>query len=124
MERHLREPSKTDFHVDVDGIGHFVFARRVMRDELRISAEYSRLTEGLEKPTNWLDSLAGWMATLKVLIVTAPLNWDPEEMDPFDDETEEKILKVYAALRAKESSFRKAKGTGSEAGGKAEGEAT
>jgi hypothetical protein len=106
-QRELRAPSTSDFHLDVEGVGTFVFARRTMRDELRISAEYSRLTEGVLTPTPYLDTVAGWMATLKVLTVKCPHNWDPETMDPFDTDTEEKILKVYGALRVKEGSFRK-----------------
>lgn len=114
--RELRAPSTSDFHVDVEGIGNFVFARRTMRDELRIAAEFSRYTEGVKTPTDFLETIGGWMATLKVLAVSVPHNWDPESLDPFDDDTHEKILKVYGALRAKEGSFRKAKQAASEAG--------
>jgi hypothetical protein len=119
--REGRAPATTDFHVDVDGIGHFVFARRTMRDEMRISAEYSRFTEGLSQPTNYLDSMAGWIATLNVLTVSMPHNWDPENMDPFDPESEENILKVYSALRIKEGSFRPKKEAASEGSGQGNG---
>lgn len=115
MSNENRAPASTDFHLDVDGVGHFVFAKRTMRDEMRIAAEYSRLTEGVETPTPYLDTVAGWMATLKVLTVSAPHNWDPETMDPFEPESEERILKVYAALRVKEGSFRKKPQEGVEA---------
>lgn len=117
-----RPAADTDFHIDVDGIGHFSFARRTMRDELRIAAEYSRFTEGVAQPTNFLDTMAGWIATLNVLTVTAPHNWDPEAMDALDDETEGKILKVYGALRTKESSFRPKKRAESEGSGPGTGE--
>jgi hypothetical protein len=119
-----RAPAATDFHVDVDGVGQFVFAKRTMRDELRIAAEYSRLTEGVETPTNFLATVAGWISTLKALTVEAPHGWDLDEMDPFDDETHEKILKVYASLRVKEGSFRKGKNPPSEGSGPGSVEAT
>jgi hypothetical protein len=104
-----RAPSATDFHVDVPGVGHFIFAKRTMRDEMRVAAEYSRLTEGVETPTEFLASMAGWISTLKVMTVEAPDGWDLDMMDPFDDEASENILKAYAGLRAKEASFRKTK---------------
>jgi hypothetical protein len=105
----LRASAPTDFHVDVDGVGHFIFARRTIRDEMRIGAEYSRFIEGVEQPTSFLDSMAGWISTLNVLTVEAPHNWNPEGMDPFDEDTHEKILKVYGALRTKEGEFRRQK---------------
>lgn len=111
-----RAPSTTDFHVDVDGVGHFVFARRTMRDELRIQAEYSRLTEGVDNPSVYLDRLASWIAVVKVLKVDAPHGWDPETLDPYDEGTLDKIRNVFNALRIKEDSFRP-KPAGSEAGG-------
>lgn len=104
-----RAPSATDFHVDVEGVGHFVFARRNMRSEMAIAAEYSRLTEGVDTPTSYLQTVAGWMAVLKVLTVDAPHGWDLDEMDPLDDDTHEKILKTFSALRAKEVDFRRSK---------------
>jgi hypothetical protein len=104
--RQGRAAAATDFHLHVDSIGSFTFARRTMRDEMRIAAEYSRFTEGLTQPSNYLDTMAGWIATLNVLTVSMPHSWDPENMDPFDPESEEKILKVYSALRVKEGSFR------------------
>jgi len=104
-----REPQDSDFHVDVDGVGHFVFAHRTVRDEIRISAEFSRLTEGCETPTSYLENMAGWISVLKVLTVEAPHGWEPERMDPLDEDTHPKIVKVFRALRAKEVEFRKAK---------------
>lgn len=105
----------TDFPVDVEGVGHFSFAKRTLRDELRIGAEYSRLTEGVETPTEWLAIVAGWVAALTVLTVSAPSGWDVEKMDPLDPDTYDNLRKVHAALRDKESSFRPNKSAGSEA---------
>lgn len=105
-----RTPADTDFHIDIEGIGNFVFARRTMRDELRIATEYSRLTEGVLTPTPWLSSVAGWIATLKVMTVSAPDGWDLEGMDPLDEAVYGRIGRVNTELRIKEGHFRKAKG--------------
>jgi len=101
-----RPAHATDFTIPVDDIGTFRFGRRTLRDEMRIGAEYSRLTEGVETPTASLDLIAGWIATLKVMTVEAPAGWDIDAMDPLDDGTYAKLLKVHAAFRQKESSFR------------------
>lgn len=116
-----RTPSDTDFHEDVPSVGQFVFARRTMRDEMRIASEYSRLTEGVMIPTPFLATVAGWIATLKVLIVSAPGGWDLDEMDPLDDDVYDKISKVNGALRRREGQFREKKGTGSKSTGQVPG---
>lgn len=94
-----------DFHVDVEGVGHFVFAKRKMRDEVKIQVEFARMIEGVE-PTEWLKAVCGWMSTLSVLTVAAPAEWDMEEMDPLEDEVYTKLSRVHEALRDKERSFR------------------
>lgn len=104
-----RPAAATDFHVDVEGIGHFVFAKRKMADEAALHVEYSKITQGIETPTAWLQLMGGWMAALKVLTVSAPAGWDVDEMDPLDEETYEKLGSVHLALRNKELSFRKGK---------------
>jgi hypothetical protein len=113
-----RLPNRTDFTVPVEGIGAFTFAKRSLRDELAIGSEYSRLTEGVDTPTPWLEAVAGWIAALKVLTVEAPKGWNIDELDPLDPETYAKLRKVHAALREKEGSFRRPGG----AGGKADGQ--
>lgn len=105
-----RNPEATDFYVEVEGVGVFSFAKRQLRDEMRIAAEYSRLTEGVETPTEFLAIMGGWLAALKVLTVSAPSDWDLDTMDPLDDGTYAKIAKVHNALREKENSFRGVKG--------------
>lgn len=104
-----RPAAATDFHVDVEGIGHFVFAKRKMSDEAALHVEYSKITQGVETPTAWLQLLGGWMAALKVLTVSAPEGWDIDEMDPLDEDTYENLGRVHLALRTKELSFRKGK---------------
>lgn len=115
-----RDPSKTDFKVPVEGVGDFVFAKRMMRDELAIQVEYSRIIQGVE-PTEWLALVAGWIASLKVLTVFAPSDWDIDEMDPLDKDTYAKLAKVHGALVEKESSFRRKPGVGVQEGGQGAG---
>lgn len=118
----MHSASATDFYIEVEPHGTFTFARRTMRDELRILAEVSRLTEGLENPTNQLSVLAGWIAPLKVLTVKAPDGWDIDTMDPLDPAVYEKLIKVYGALRDKEDSFRPGAAGGVKASGPADGQ--
>ncbi|HET8550853.1 MAG TPA: hypothetical protein VFM97_00065 [Gammaproteobacteria bacterium] len=99
-----------NFTIDVDGVGTFVCRRRVMRDEFRIDAEYSRLTEGVEMPSRKLDATASMTATLKVQVVEAPEGWDLEKMDPLDPETYQRLLNVYTALMEREAFFRRGPG--------------
>lgn len=101
------------YSVEVEGVGVFSFARRNMRREMAIQAEYSRLTEGVATPTPALDILAGVISTLKALTLSAPAGWNIDEMDALDDEVYGRLMRVHAALRAKEDSFRR----GNEAGG-------
>lgn len=108
-----RQGNATDFSVDVEGVGTFQFGRRTMRDEIKIQVEYARLIEGVE-PTEWLAVVAGWIATLKVLTVMAPADWDIEEMDPLDDETYARLARVHQALVDKERSFRRKPAAGSQ----------
>lgn len=96
----------TDFYVEVEGIGRFRFARRSMRDEFQIGAEYSRLTEGVSTPTPWLEHMATMVSNLKVLAVTVPADWDIDRMDPLDEESYSRIIKVHKVLREQEDSFR------------------
>lgn len=105
-----RDPSSSDYSLPVEGLGLFIFAKRAMRDEFRIGAEYSRLTEGVQTPTPWLDLLATATATLKVLAVQVPEGWDIDAMDPYDPESTQQIIDVYSALRSRETTFRRGHG--------------
>lgn len=111
-----RSPSATDYTVQVDGVGLFTFGRRKMADHVKIQVEYSRLTEGVE-PTPWLDCIATWLSVLKVLTVRSPDTFVLDDLDPLDDDTYANLLKVHAALRAKEDDFRLKSQKSSEAGG-------
>ena len=108
-----RLPSNTDFTVTVDGVGRFTFGQRKMRDELAIQREFARIIDGVE-PTAFLQAVGGWISALKVLTVSAPEGWDPDEMDPLDDATYSKLRRVYEALIEQERSFRPSKSETSE----------
>lgn len=103
-----RTASNTDFHVDVEGVGRFRFAHRKMGDQLLINREYSLIVNGVT-PTEWLDSLASALSTLRVLTVEAPEDFVLDELDPLEDDSYTKIFKVWGALREKETSFRQGK---------------
>lgn len=117
----MRNAGSNDYSVAVEGLGNFTFARRKLSDELRVQAEHSRIVDGVE-PTVWLHNLATWMSTLRVLMVSAPMGWDLEELDPLENDTFEQINAVYMAMRAKEDSFRKKSGKGSEGASEGNGE--
>jgi len=106
---------KTDFTVDVEGVGKFTFGRRKMADEIAIQREYARILDGVV-PTDWLHLVANWKSTLKVLMVSGPENWgkdifgvptsDIDEMDPQDASVYATLTRVHLALIEKERSFR------------------
>ena len=111
-----RTPNATDFSVDVEGVGRFIFGRRKMADEMKIHVEYARMTEAVE-PTPWLDSVATWLATLKVMTVMAPADFALDDLDPLDDEVYAKLMRTCLALAEKERSFRRKPNEESQAGG-------
>ena len=105
-----KDTEQKTFQIQIDDLGLFEFKHRAMRDELRIGAEYSRLTEGVDTPAEWFGLLAEMMSALKVLTVKAPDGWDMDAMDPLDGGTYDKIMRVFSALREKERFFRKGPG--------------
>jgi hypothetical protein len=116
----MRKASKSDFYVEVDGVGRFSFARRSPQDVYRIRTETNTLTDGFEDKNGNMDLGAFMFATLKVLMVSAPEGFagasstaeppiapDLNTLDPVMDDTwEDKIINIYKALRDKELSFR------------------
>lgn len=113
----MRIESSSDFPVQVEGIGTFIFGYRKLQDELRIQVEYARITESVPA-TVWLFNLATYISALRVLLVKAPDGWDLDELDPLDEETFIQIERVFSALRAKEDSFRPKRAKAGEAPGK------
>lgn len=119
-----REAKQSDFHVDVEGIGQFLFARRTMKDQYMIRGEYARLTGGhYDANGNMADLSALGYAILTVLLVEGPRSFDLATLDPLlDDEFDKKIVKIYSALRARELSFRSGPAKGGEGAGAGNGE--
>ena len=106
-----------EFSVQVPGIGDFIFHRRTFRDGLLIRAEYERLVGGNEEPSQWLDAMASSWSSIKVLLVEAPAGFDAESLDPDDDESYAKLVRIGAALAEKERSFRRQpEGAGAQGG--------
>lgn len=106
----------------IDTIGTFTWRiPRTMRDEIRIGAEVSRLTEGIDAPSQWLAAVSEMVATLKVLTAESPADWNVDAMDPLDPVTYQQLSEVFGALRAAEERFRKERRKGSQAGGQRNG---
>ena len=109
------------FQIDVDNLGRFVFYHRTLRDEMRIGAEYSRLTEGVEQPTRWLELFANMFSAITVLLHEAPEGWVLDALDPLDANSYQQISAVYNALRSEEARFRDDNGDGGESAGPGNG---
>jgi len=92
-----------------------------MRDDFKIGAEFSRITEGIANPSPWFATIADAVAAIKVLAEAAPDGWDIEKMDPLAPDSYQRIMDVFNALRDKETFFREGAGKGSEAPGARDG---
>ncbi len=112
----MRAARESDFFVDVEDIGRFRFGRRTYGDRLKIRAEFARLTkpyveydaDGDEVLDADVAGMASVVSAYKVLMVECPAGWeDLEAMDVIaDPDIELKSYRIYAALKAKEDSFR------------------
>lgn len=113
-----RTPGANDFSVDVEGIGSFVFARRQQRDIYRIRGEYNKMTGGnYDEDGNYADLSALAFVTLSLLMVDAPSGFSISADPLVDDQWEEKLIKVFTALREKELSFRPGSAQAGQGGG-------
>ena len=93
----------------VEGIGDFVFRRRNHGHAIRIRAEADRILGGpVHSEELRYDAII--MATLDVLVVSAPEGWSVKEADPLDPATFNDIGKVYGRLRVAEDEFRSGPG--------------
>lgn len=114
----MRTAGKDDFPVEVEGIGRFMFGRKSMRDVYAIRGEYAALTSSyFTEAGGFADLGAIAFVTLQCMMVAAPAGFTLE-IDPLlEDDAEEKIVKVFFAMREKELSFRpQPKGDGTGAG--------
>jgi hypothetical protein len=104
----MRTAKETDFNVEVEGFGTFVFGRRTREDHFKIRSRYNVLTEGLyDEKGNCSDISALGYVVLQTMLVSCPETFNFEALDPLmDDDFDKKIMKVFTALSAKEQSFR------------------
>ncbi len=104
----MRTAKETDFNVEVEGFGTFVFGRRTRDDHYKIRSRYNALTEGFYHPDGRIgDQSAYGFVTLQTLLVGCPESFNFEALDPLmDDDFDMKIMQVCNALYAKEQSFR------------------
>lgn len=116
----MRAASASDFTVQVEDVGTFQVGRRQMKDHLKIQVQYADIVEGVI-PTPWLHELATHLSTLRVLVVRSPEGFDLETLDPLDPATFDRLRKVYAAIAAKEDSFRPGAKAAGEGAGQANG---
>jgi hypothetical protein len=98
--------SLESYPVVVESVGTFECRRRTLRVEIKIGAEFSRLTEGEEVIPGWLRELCEIVSTLKCLVVKGPDGWNVDEMDPQDEKTFGRLIAVYNAILAEEARFR------------------
>lgn len=121
-----RPAAPNDFTLEIEGIGNFIFGRRTGRDRFRISADYHRLTEGLDVGESELGLVAEAFATVKTLMVDGPVDiatmLDLDAPSDVDQDGDAKLLRVFFALRQKELSFRPRAGEGREAAREGNGE--
>lgn len=103
-----RASHKDDFTVTVEGLGDFIFGRRVKKDQYKIRGIYARMTGDNWKEDGTVGDMEAWMhANLEVLTVTSPETFSLDKLDPLiDSEDDDRLSKIYVALRQKELSFR------------------
>ena len=111
-----RTAHATDFAVDVDQLGRFLFARRSVGDLFKIRGRYNQVTDGhYDADGNMADIAALAFVTIQLLLVGGPDGFDLDHLDPLvDDDYENKLITIWRALRDKELSFR----SGQDKGGK------
>jgi hypothetical protein len=111
----MSTPART-YPVDVEGVGHFVFRKRTLQDQITIQASAARRTGGqVDDPE--LRSFVHALCVLKTLTVQSPEGWDPEALDPLEPGETGKIWDVHEALRSAEEKFRSGAGAKREAVG-------
>jgi hypothetical protein len=97
-------PPRT-YQFTVEGVGKFVFRRRVMADRYLIVNRGLALMGG-DVINDGLVQAATQMAELMELQVEGPEGWDVTEMDPLDAEHCELFDRVHKRFREAEETFR------------------
>ncbi|WP_429565670.1 hypothetical protein [Paraburkholderia sp. MM6662-R1] len=107
----------------MDGLGRFCFARRSIGDVYKIRGRYNQVTGGFyDEEGRMADLSALGYVTIQTLLVEAPDGFDLDSLDPLvDDDYDQKIVSVFAALREKELSFRPKPAKGGKAAGPRDG---
>lgn len=106
-----RPAAPSDFSVEVAHVGTLIFGRRTRRDNIRISAEYHRLTEGTSPDQTSFGIECEAYATISTMLVDGP----PEFLSLLDLDVESSmepaerlpVISAFYALRERELSFRK-----------------
>lgn len=98
--------TQRNYPVAVEGVGDFVFRKRMLKDQITIQANASRMLGGPVDDAE-LRSFVHALATIQCLTVQAPADWKPEDMDPLETEETAKLWDVHEALRVAEEKFRK-----------------
>lgn len=105
----MRSPSDSDFFVDVPEVGTFRFGRRTYGDRLKIRVEYRKLVQDAGDDDHELAAQAAAVAAHKVLCVEAPAGY--EDLATLDmialPDAEDRVYRIYLALKEKEDSFRR-----------------
>ena len=100
----MREPSASDFTVELPDIGKFVYARPIIRDLIAIDKEYERIVGGDTNSVR-LTVMASMIAIHKTTCVSCPNGW--EDMEAVGGENDTEIGNLLLAYRGIEDSFRK-----------------
>jgi len=107
----MRSPHKEDFTIEVERIGTFTFGRRTKKDQFKIRGLYTQLTGGNWKEDEEGNQVYGDMealmyCTLEVLTVVNPPGFSLADLDPLKDPDDDRLGRIFLALRQKEASFR------------------
>lgn len=94
------------FQITVENVGTFECRRRTLRTEIKIGAEFSRLTEGEEKIPAWMRELCEIVSTVKCLVIKGPDGFNVDTMDPQDESTFGNLVAIYNAILTEEARFR------------------
>lgn len=93
--------------VSVEGVGEFTFRKRTFRDQMALEGAAERILGGPVQ-SEGLQYFATAVATLEVLMVSAPKGFDVTDLDPLDPDSYTRVQAVFREFRATEERFRAA----------------